>query len=194
MKRARPAPVSHQKRARQRATSAIGFEQKRQKIKETDLYPQRGLQLLRRPARDHEAIAVAELDHRVAVGVRRNQRHRLFHRLRVREVVELDGVMQRVEVLNGLCAHARPEHEVIATADRGRRRGRIEYQHAGMTVRREVRIAVVPDETLERQRGTMATAARRQNSGCCIIGLAELTGIDVPTRWRHSYFIYRGNI
>ena len=129
---------------------------------------ERGLQLLRRPAHDREAIAVAELDHRVAVGVRRNQRHRLFHRLRVREVVELDGVMQRVEVLNGLYAHARPEHEVIAAADRGRRRGRIEYQHAGMTVRREVKIAVVPDETLERQRGTMAAVARRQNSGVAL--------------------------
>ena len=41
--------------------------------------------------------------------------------MRVRKAVELDGVMQRVEILNGRCADARLEHEVIAASDRGRR-------------------------------------------------------------------------
>ena len=51
-----------------------------------------GLQVARRHAGDGDAVAVSELDHRVAMRVGCDQRRQLLDGLNVGEVVELDRV------------------------------------------------------------------------------------------------------
>src|SRR5262249_5025761 len=108
------------------------------------------LQERRAHARDGDAVAMAELQHRIAVRVRGDQLRQLFSVLDVGEVVEFERVLLRIEVVDRLRALARMEHEgVIAGAadrDRGacaRGRRRVVDDRTAMPVRRLLQIAIV---------------------------------------------------
>ena len=64
------------------------------------------LQEGRAHARNGDAVAVAELEHRVAVHIRGDRRRQFLHVLNVGEVVELDRVVLRIEVVDRLRAFA----------------------------------------------------------------------------------------
>ena len=71
------------------------------------------LQIIRRHARERDAVIMPKLDHGVAMRVADDRRRQLLHRLHVGEVIELDRVLLRVEVDDGVGADAGVEDEII---------------------------------------------------------------------------------
>jgi hypothetical protein len=77
------------------------------------------LQFARRHARQGDAIAVAEINHRIAMHVAGNERLQLLHRLCACKVIKLDGVLLRIEINNTVGAHTSRKDEIVTagTAD-----------------------------------------------------------------------------
>ena len=69
-----------------------------------------------------DRVVVAEIDHRVAVRVGGDQRLQFLRGLHIGEVIELEHILLRVEIDDGVGADAGREHEMIAVraADRHR--------------------------------------------------------------------------
>jgi hypothetical protein len=62
---------------------------------------------------NRDAVVIAESDHGVAMRIAGDQRFELLHALRIGEVVELNRVVRRIEVYDGVGADARLEHEIV---------------------------------------------------------------------------------
>ena len=111
-----------------------------------------------------DAVAVTELEHRVAMDVGGDRRRQLLHVLNVGEVVELDRVVLRIEVVDRLRALTRVEHErvVAGTADGDGGTGagggrRVEDDRAAMPVRCLFQIAEVEIVYRDRRKDRMAS-------------------------------------
>jgi hypothetical protein len=87
-----------------------------------------GLQKARGHAGDGDAVPMTELEHRVAVRIDCDRSRQCLRALHVREVVELNGIGPRIEVVDGFCAFAGVEEERVvagpADGDGGMEGGR----------------------------------------------------------------------
>jgi hypothetical protein len=77
-----------------------------------------GLELLRVHTGEGHTVIVAELNHRVALVIRGDQRRRLCQGLRTGEVIELDRIQPGIELADGIRDALRVLESVIATLDR----------------------------------------------------------------------------
>lgn len=66
-------------------------------------------------ANNRNAVVMTEFDHRVAMRVGGDERLQLLRGLGVSKVIELDRVVVRIKVDDGVGTDARPEHEIVAT-------------------------------------------------------------------------------
>jgi hypothetical protein len=71
------------------------------------------LQESRTHARDGDTIAVVELNHCVAMHVGSDRGSQILHIMNVGEVVELDRLVLRIEIVDHLRAFARMEHKSV---------------------------------------------------------------------------------
>ena len=59
-------------------------------------------------AGDRDAVVVAEIDHRIAMRVGRDERQQFLNVLRIGEMIELDCVMLRIEIDDGCLLYTSP--------------------------------------------------------------------------------------
>jgi hypothetical protein len=69
-----------------------------------------------------DAAVMAEIDQRITMCVRGDERLQFLDGLRVGEVVELDRVILRIEVDDRVGANSRLEHEIVVTGPTDRNR------------------------------------------------------------------------
>jgi hypothetical protein len=93
------------------------------------------LQILLQEGRTHawnrDTIAVAELNHRVAMDVGSDRGSQFLHIMNVSELVKLDRVVLRIEVVDRLRAFARVEHKGVVAGAANGDGGRIDVAEAG---------------------------------------------------------------
>src|SRR5215471_16491225 len=83
------------------------------------------LEKRRARARNGDTIAVAELNHRVAMRVGSDRGSQFLHIMNVSELVELDRVVLWIEVVDRLRALARVEYKGVVAGATNRDGGRI---------------------------------------------------------------------
>ena len=71
------------------------------------------LQLWRGHASERDAVVMAEINHRIAMHIRGDERLQFLSGLYVGEVVEFERVLTQIEIGDGVGADAGREHEII---------------------------------------------------------------------------------
>src|ERR1700722_20583885 len=77
--------------------------------------------------RQYDAVVVAEIDQRIAMRIGGDERLQFLDGLHIGKVVELDRILLRIEVRNGVGTDARRENEMVVAVSADRNRDRLVF-------------------------------------------------------------------